>query len=292
MPEDPDDYDSFYDKLTELLSRFDVLERIFIGLPVVSDFDRFYLRAFQVYYYFCRLVVLVRIIRLLRTHIPKANCNSGFLAAKFRWTGAMHAIKCARTALVVSDATLAAILSTQEDELLATAPDAFFSMIMFAAAFLVMAKFMLLHSQNVRRIPGCTDPLLARAIVVLQRVATAPDHPAARCAKVMVDFIATWEDKIATRDNENIAQNLQADHGNRDETNNTQAPLDRALPETAQLNTMPQLPDASFGLDGGFVFGQDAVFGDEFWQYISQLPPMPLPTTPFAYHAGSSTVPQ
>ncbi|KZV76063.1 hypothetical protein PENSPDRAFT_646607 [Peniophora sp. CONT] len=306
MPDNPDEYDAFYDDLTELSMRFEILDRIFIGLPVASDFDTFWLQVFKVYYYNCRLVVLVHIIRLLRTHVPKATCSNGFLQAKFRRTGAMHAIKCARVCLIVSDGTLATLLSVTDKDLLATAPDAFFSMVAFAAAFLIMSKFMILKSQNQRRMPGCTDQLLDRSIALLNRVATGPDHPAARCAKVMQDFVDSWNTRLAQYDAECASSGghsgsgelqlprdgMGTSSGSTPGTDTTMpTPIEIAGdfpgPSTDALGSGGSLNDFNFGFENAFgLGGQDNMLGDMFWQSITELPQVPLPNYTYNFPPG------
>jgi hypothetical protein len=272
---------------------------------VSSDFDSFYLETLAVTFSFCKLVVLVRILRLLRVHTPKNVASNAFLAAKWRKQGSTQAIKCARAALISADALLAALLVTRDRARLASAPDAFFSMLAFATAFQVMAKHMLLTTQGQRRMPGCSDQLLARTTIVLHELAPAPDHPAARCAHTLDGFMATWDARLARYDAENAdGAGAGADNGGvlpppRDGMGmlHTAAAQQQALaqqllqrPPSAAADAAAALPELGINFEAADFagFGPDA-FGAEFWLFMSELPtpasaPVPTPL-PDAYPA-------
>ncbi|KAI0316112.1 hypothetical protein OF83DRAFT_1128488 [Amylostereum chailletii] len=280
----PDHFDSFYEDVTELLFRFDGTHRLVAALPVTSDWDVFYLHMLSVHSFFCRLTFLVHILRLLRRHVPPAIGSGGFFAAKIKKTGCAHALRCARDALTTSEAILTTILSVQEKELLATCPDAIFSMISFAASYMTMAKFMLLQSQGQRHIPGCGDQLIARVITCLNRISPSPDHHASRCAMVISNFVDTFLDKLAIFD---------AEQANKLGGKPVHTPMDResdpspfpphhtsptmgttsesTLSSSATLNGTPELPHgAEFNFPSSLA--PDELFGMEFWQYFADLP--------------------
>ncbi|KAI0068692.1 hypothetical protein BV25DRAFT_1817603 [Artomyces pyxidatus] len=303
MSDDITLYDNYYDEVAEILYRFDGLHRVVLPLPVSSDHEAFYFHMLSVYYSFCRLVFLVHTLRHMRRHIPPTlsftgNNGGGFFFAKIKRTGCGFALSCARDALLSAETLLTVVLSITDKDMLATAPDPIYSMISFAAAFVVAAKFMLLQSQGLRHLPGSSDQLMCRTIARLTQIALSTDHPAARCARVIAEFLGNWEKRLAAFDASSgakdtadvverqilsvTANNLTGRSGAGsnslrvpEPTSSTQSTSD--VPN----NTLPN--NAPFdGFEYNQALDQDSLFGLEFWQYFSEMPlpgNVPFPTS-------------
>jgi hypothetical protein len=247
---------------------------------VVVDNEVFYAHMLVVYFYFCRLAFVVHTLRHMRTHIPPSVAarggNVGSLSKTTR-TGCGFALICARDALASAEALLTAILSINDKELLATAPDSVYAMISFAAGYITTSKFLLLQTKALRTLPGVSDELLARTIKCMQQISLSTDDNASRCARVISGFVDTWREKLIAHSTEAIGEKPVEQGGSLEAGSSTSSvSKTRSYEHTDSESsfTEPSLETiaSSNGFDYLFNLDQDFLLGPEFWQYFTEVP--------------------
>ncbi|KAI0053600.1 hypothetical protein FA95DRAFT_1579274 [Auriscalpium vulgare] len=298
MSDDAAEYDNYYEDIGEVLYRFDGLLRLIFPLPVAADHEPFYFAMVLVYYHFCRLTFLVHTLRHLRKHVPPtlSTLDGGFFFAKLRRSGCSFALSCARDALLCAESLLTSVLSVHDKDMLATAPDNVFSMISFAAAFIMASKFMLLQSQGLRSLPGSSDQLLRRIVVRLNQIGLSGDHHAGRAATVISGFMGNWEKRLSAWDKAKERAKAKANGTSNGvpaldplpavsqqpkPINSSESTSPETLPsETGISSVPPNTPPNSQPFET-FDFqqplDQDTLFGLEFWQYFTEMPTQMAP---------------
>ena len=98
-------------------------------------------------------------------------------------------------ALVISEAILIATITLPEPAMMSTAPDSLFSMIAFAAVFVMLSKWNVLEHAG-EQMPGSSDAILARTIERLSLVACSRDHHAAKCARLIETGVMSFKRKM------------------------------------------------------------------------------------------------
>lgn len=106
-----------------------------------------------------------------------------------------------RDALSLSEDILSSTISRPEVKQLGAAPDIVFTMICFAALFLVICKIAV-YQRHCDHLPGCSDTLLAKITDRLSQAACSPDHAPAKCAQLIRGLVATFEARILERSGE------------------------------------------------------------------------------------------
>lgn len=153
----------------------------------------------QVYYHANRLLTLHMAIRCARNAFIKSHPaqKSGPWYHHLTADGTNVASVLGQDAISSAEAIMITTLSRPEIHLLGTSPDNLFAMISFAATFLIMVKFAVLHNQG-EVLTGASDHLLIRIIERLKQAAVTPDHAAAKCAHMITALMTAWE-KQASR---------------------------------------------------------------------------------------------
>jgi len=93
---------------------------------------------------------------------------------------------------MLAEDILSCTISQPELNQLGSAPDNFFTMVCFAATFIVMCKISVYQSHG-EHISGSSDGLLAKVIDRLLLVACNLDHAPAKCAQLIKKLVATFE---------------------------------------------------------------------------------------------------
>jgi hypothetical protein len=78
-----------------------------------------------------------------------------------------------------------------DHRLLAPMPDFVFNYIIFLATYVIMIKFIVWNAMR-RECQGLGDQLLSKAVDVLRRAGSLPDHPASKCAEVIHGMLNLW----------------------------------------------------------------------------------------------------
>ncbi|TFY72967.1 hypothetical protein EVG20_g1 [Dentipellis fragilis] len=270
----------FYSEVDEVLWRFDGIQRISLPLPIVAEHESFYFHMTIVYYQFCRLLFLTHSLRQMRGLSSIASGKDGFY--KLKKNGSSFALRCARDALASSEALLTTICSVPDRTTLATAPDSVFAMITYGAAYVIAAKFMILHTKKVRVLPGSSDELLRRTADILGQISPSPDHHAAHTSHMINSFIDAWkigleedingESNNSTPAEPTVDQNSPSISGARGGEPNVSGIPNTWMPEEVPAPGIDGL-DYLQGLD------QDAFLSADFWQFLSGNS-MPLPPNP------------
>jgi hypothetical protein len=157
---------------------------------VVASDDTFLFHMLVVYYHFCRLLVLHRALREARRVLQDHQTGKPW------YRQLMHQGICitsvwGRDAVLAAEAVLVASLSREEN--IGTAPDNLFSMISFAAVWLVMAKFAMFHNTSGEEIPELSKGLLLKTVERLEQSAMTMDHTPAKCAKLITTSLKMLE---------------------------------------------------------------------------------------------------
>jgi hypothetical protein len=246
---------------------------------VVTDVEVFHAHMLNVYYYFCRLTFLVHTLRHMRMHIPPAvaeRAGTMFFSSKVvnTRTGCGFALTCARDALASSEALLTTILSIKDKNLLATAPDSVFAMISFAAAYVTMARFLVLQSNAMRYFPGVSRELLARTAKCLHQVSLSTDDNASRCARVISGFVDLWNDKQeshgpeVTGETRNLNDSPQEVSALLSSAQSSNPTPEYAGSESTMAGPPQEATSSIGGYDYMFNLDQDPLLGFDFWSYL------------------------
>ena len=108
-------------------------------------------------------------------------------------------------AIALAEKILSSALSRPELKQLSTAPDVFFGLLSFAAAFLVISK--ITTFQNYRtHLPGSSDALLTKIVDRLLEVACSSDHAPAKCAR-LISALMRGFNALAAGDGAHVHQN-------------------------------------------------------------------------------------
>jgi len=200
-----------------------------------------------------------------------------FFTSKVTRSGCGLALSCSRDALASAEALLATILSIKDKELLATAPDSVFAMISFAAAYITTSRFLILQSKAMRGLPGASEELLARMMKCLKQVSLSQDDNASRCARVISDFVDTWN---KTQDTHDPVASGETPSGRSEASPAASSPSSTSKAtyhgytdsQSTIAGPSPETTSSPDGLDYLFNLDQDALLGLDFWQYLAEMP--------------------
>ncbi|KAF7970263.1 hypothetical protein HWV62_24528 [Athelia sp. TMB] len=204
------DFGKFYKEVTDITIKFDNLLRLISPLPVVTEHEVFYFHMLLVYHHVCRLLVLHHCLRETRRVYAD---NSGRPWHTLAEHGGINlATQWGQEALLLAEGVLAAVLARPDLGAMATAPDAVFAMLCFAASFLVMCK-LAIHQNHGADLPGSSDVLLARTIEFLVAGAAGADHAPQKCAQLISGLVASFEARTRGRERERAAGCAEERHG-------------------------------------------------------------------------------
>ncbi|KAH0840187.1 hypothetical protein J3R83DRAFT_1182 [Lanmaoa asiatica] len=190
----------FYKEVLDFLVHMDVLERLILPLPVLTEHEVFYFQTLHIYYQSCRLLVLVHALMETKLVLTKADSQiPWFLVAEHNGVNLAHSW--GHHALVLSEAILIATISRPELALMSTAPDSLFSMITFATIFVLLSKWSVLENAG-QQMPGSSDSILAKTIERLSLIACSPDHFPAKCARLIEAGVLSFKRKIERSERE------------------------------------------------------------------------------------------
>ena len=191
--------DRWYKEVLDILMKMESLHRIMLPLPgtlvplaaaarlttgaltVVAEQDAFQYNMILFHYHFCRLLVLHQAIREARRVLQEQYPGKPW-HKEFVHQGVNLAMLWGQEAMLTAEAVLVAHLSRPEN--ITSAPDIIFTMVSFAAVWLIIAKFARYQARG-EHLPGASDGLLTKVIERLSQSALAPEHTPAKCAQVV-----------------------------------------------------------------------------------------------------------
>ncbi|KAF9006714.1 hypothetical protein BDQ17DRAFT_1423580 [Cyathus striatus] len=176
---EPDALLSFYSKSTDLLVKLDVPEEIWNPCQVSNYF------SIESDY---RLLVLHHIIQETR-RVFGTDKQRPWYQVECRGTPVV--ICWTRDAVASAEAVFVSLLGAKDDSVLMTIPDCMFTLVAFAAAWLVISNFSM-HELYKSHLGGSWDRLLAMAANRLSTVAPCPDHASSRCAHFISSLLGAW----------------------------------------------------------------------------------------------------
>jgi hypothetical protein len=150
-------------------------------------------------------------------------------------------------------------------------------MISFAAAYITTSRFLILQSKAMRSLPGASEELLARMMKCLKQVSLSHDDNASRCARVISDFVDTWNKSQDTHD---TVASSETPSGRSEPSQAASSPSSTskatyhgyADSQSTIAGPSPETTSSPEGLDYLFNLDQDALLGLDFWQYLAELP--------------------
>lgn len=254
----------------------------------MTDIEVFYTHMLIVYFYFCRLAFVLHIVRHMRDHMPRCVAARGgnlLSSSKIPRSGSRFSLICARDALASAEALLTTILSIKDKELLATAPDSVYAMISFAAAYMTIAKLVILQSKIRPRLPGTNDDLVLRTIKYLRQVSLSTDDNASRCAWVMSGFVDAWHERLNAHNTEAMGENVdEPGDSSQAAPSTSSASKTRSYGYTNSESTSVEPSPEAIALPNGFDYmfnlDQDSLLGPDFWQYFTEIPNIQPDTNP------------
>ncbi|THV08149.1 hypothetical protein K435DRAFT_847043 [Dendrothele bispora CBS 962.96] len=192
-----EDVDAWYDGMAYIFSNLARIGRLILPLGVVTDFDAFYFYMLNIIIRSCRLLLLYHATYSARAYFHRTGNDNPFWFRDVRPRGLNIIISWGKESLQISESILVTLLE-MDVHFLGTTPDHIFTMIAFAAGFLVGVKFLILQGVGVE-LPGSSEKLLNKSIAHLNHASCAPDSAARKCAKLISGMVAIWDEQVAQR---------------------------------------------------------------------------------------------
>jgi len=179
---------------------------LFRLISVVTDFDAFYFYMLNIILRSCRLLLLYHATYSARAYFHRTGNDNPFWFRDVRPRGLNIIISWGKESLQISESILVALLE-MDVHFLGSTPDHIFTMIAFAAGFLVGVKFLILQGVGVE-LPGSSEKLLNKSIAHLNHASCSPDSPARKCAKLISGMVSIWDEQVAERTKAKAAAGL------------------------------------------------------------------------------------
>jgi hypothetical protein len=212
--EDSHGFDPFFKEATSVLARLSSLHRRIMPLPIISSHESFCFHILVIYCHCCKLLVLFHLTREMRcvycqedNSTPWYNVQRHDIAFAMEWF---------REAMSAAEAILTQLLSRPDPALLGTLPDHVFTLITFAAVFLIWAKISVLGSHKTV-LSGYSDTTLTMTVDLLRKVQHTRQHAdlITGCFKVYEELVAKrQEGGNAVRQALRESQNANGEEGN------------------------------------------------------------------------------
>ncbi|KAJ7845911.1 hypothetical protein B0H13DRAFT_1730930 [Mycena leptocephala] len=186
------DLGAFFDQINASISSMEGLSRLFVPLPVITQYDSFYSQMLLLQYNCCRLLIIHHALREARTAYEREKPLTPWYAAEIK--GHHISLYWGHQALISAEAVLTTFLTPSDLTLLSTAPDNLYVMIGFAATWIFVSNFSLLHLGK-GQVGGASERLQSMTIERLKQIAHSPDHAAARCGHVLGALMNAWEQR-------------------------------------------------------------------------------------------------
>ncbi|KAK7470207.1 hypothetical protein VKT23_001644 [Stygiomarasmius scandens] len=206
-----EDVDAWYDGMAYVFSNLARIGRLMLPLGVVTDFDAFYFYMLNIILRSCRLLLLYHASYSARAYFHRTGNDNPFWFRDVRPRGLNIIISWGKESLQISESILVALLE-MDVHFLGSTPDHIFTMIAFAAGFLVGVKFLILQGVGVE-LPGSSEKLLNKSIAHLNHASCSPDSPARKCAKLISGMVSIWDEQVAERTKAKAAAGLAGSAG-------------------------------------------------------------------------------
>ncbi|KAJ7856622.1 hypothetical protein B0H13DRAFT_2672973 [Mycena leptocephala] len=164
------DLGAFFDQINASISSMEGLSRLFVPLPVITQYDSFYSQMLLLQYNCCRLLIIHHALREARTAYEREKPLTPWYAAEIK--GHHISLYWGHQALISAEAVLTTFLTPSDLTLLSTAPDNLYG-----------------------QVGGASERLQSMTIERLKQIAHSPDHAAARCGHVLGALMNAWEQR-------------------------------------------------------------------------------------------------
>lgn len=162
-------------------------------------YEPFWSQMLEIQYHGCELVILHHFLRQMRAYLTTEPSDPHTPWFRTQHNGSFIVLDMGRQAIFHAEANLISVLRLPRDAplLLGTAPDHFFSLISFAASFIIVSKISATQAFPGSRMGGGSDGLLAMTVERFNQVACTHDHAPARCAQLVAALIETCKKRLA-----------------------------------------------------------------------------------------------
>lgn len=275
----------FYHEVIAVLMKFDNVLRLISPLPgmsmslwncyinltpvltVVVEYEIAYFHILKFYHHSCRLLVLHHTLRSIRKVLPNDSDRRWYQDAEY--DGVNVVVLWGHQAILLAEEMLSIAISLLELEQLGTAPDSIFSLLCFAAVFIVMCKYSV-HRLHGSHLTGSSDVLLQKIIDRLSRIACGSDHAPAKCAQLlsaMMDTFRARTIKVDEDSEDGKAQNCELSTTSRESSQSTveHQPHRIDLPGIQQSHTDTPWPSLDSGVDLNQLMNPDIILDSDFW---------------------------
>lgn len=275
-------FDTFYIEIEKVMVELDCLYNAIFPLPgtfsflmslhrtkgtcsVVSRHEKFFFNILLMQFYSWKALILHQALRQLRDGMgPNKEDNDSIC-----WTSWLnvryHGISVAQTwgnkSIQSAQAVLALIVAEQDLVLFGAAPDYIFTLITFAATWLIISSFSM-YQLNGTGLGSPCERLVAMTIEKLSQMSYSPQHTPAKCAHIIASLLAAWEQRIPRAA---TSQNM---------TEWLSPKLEPSVESTASggFEPVPEVPPIDVAVDSfpaAIVDGMDFNFGGttdpDFW---------------------------
>ncbi|KAK7042474.1 hypothetical protein R3P38DRAFT_2890671 [Favolaschia claudopus] len=187
-----DDLEAFFEKINSSLHLLEGLSRLITPLPSITDYDKFYSQMLILQLHACRLLVNHHALRELRTTYERDRPQQRWYSAQIK--GQSLTFFWGYPALTSAETVLSTFLGVTDSTLLSTAPDNIFAMVTFSAVWIFVSNFSLVQMGK-SYLGGASERLQSMSMELLNKIALAPDHAAARCGHVLGALMTAWEQR-------------------------------------------------------------------------------------------------
>ncbi|KAK6974954.1 hypothetical protein R3P38DRAFT_3128742 [Favolaschia claudopus] len=187
-----DDLEAFFEKINSSLHLLEGLSRLITPLPSITDYDKFYSQMLILQLHACRLLVNHHALRELRTVYERDRPQQQWFSAQIK--GQSLTFFWGYPALTSAETVLSTFLGVTDSTLLSTAPDNIFAMVTFSAVWIFVSNFSLVQMGK-SYLGGASERLQSMSMELLNKIALAPDHAAARCGHVLGALMTAWEQR-------------------------------------------------------------------------------------------------
>jgi len=146
-------------------------------------------------YFSCRLLILHRALREGRLKYRNYDTILTW-CTQFVHNDVNLAVAWGHEAFKTAVSVLRTFVSQSEVALISTAPDIVFTLVSYAATFVIISK-LILCDDHTEHLSASSDVLLAKTIERLFEAAYTPEHHPARCARLIASSLTTLERRKA-----------------------------------------------------------------------------------------------
>lgn len=236
-------------------------------LTVVVEHEIAYFHILKLYHHSCRLLFLHNTIRALRNVVQTNSDRHWFNEAEH---DGVNVVKLwGHQAILLAEEILSLAISQPELEQLGTAPDNVFSLLCFAAVFLIICKYSV-HQLHGHHLSGSSDVLLAKFTDRLSRVACGADHAPAKCVQLLSAMMDTFKARTTKGGGDSEHEKTQnAELGMAlevpSESTVEHVPHREELPRVQQSHNDISWPSLDSGVDLDQLMNPDIILDSEFW---------------------------